>query len=43
MKVQAPSPALKTGFEKVGEQLTADWLKKAGPDGQAIVDAYKKM
>ena len=33
----------KTGFKKVGEQLTADWLKKAGADGQAIVDAYKKM
>ncbi|MHB2167055.1 TRAP transporter substrate-binding protein [Alsobacter sp. R-9] len=43
MKVQPPSPALKDGFKKVGEQLTADWLKKAGPDGQAAVDAYKKM
>jgi TRAP-type C4-dicarboxylate transport system substrate-binding protein len=43
MKVQAPSAALKTGFQKVGEQLTADWLKKAGADGQAIVEAYKKM
>jgi TRAP-type C4-dicarboxylate transport system substrate-binding protein len=43
MKVQAPSPALKTGFQKVGEQLTADWLKKAGAEGQGIVDAYKKM
>ncbi len=43
MKVQAPSPALASGFKKVGEQLTADWLKKAGGDGQAIVEAYKKM
>ena len=43
MKVQAPSPALKAGFQKVGEQLTQDWLKKAGADGQAIVEAYKKM
>ena len=42
MKVQPPGPELKTGLQKVGEQLTADWLKKAGPDGQAIVDAYKK-
>ena len=42
MKVQAPSPELKSGFQKVGEQLTQDWLKKAGPEGQAIVDAYKK-
>jgi TRAP-type C4-dicarboxylate transport system substrate-binding protein len=43
MIVQPPSPELKAGFQKVGEQLTADWLKKAGADGQAIVDAYKKM
>jgi TRAP-type C4-dicarboxylate transport system substrate-binding protein len=43
MKVLPPSAALATGFKKVGEQLTADWLKKAGADGQAIVDAYKKM
>jgi TRAP-type C4-dicarboxylate transport system substrate-binding protein len=43
MKVQPPSPALKSGFQKVGEQLAQDWLKKAGADGQAIVEAYKKM
>jgi TRAP-type C4-dicarboxylate transport system substrate-binding protein len=43
MKVQAPSPALASGFKKVGDQITADWLKKAGADGQAIIDAYKKM
>ena len=43
MKVLPPSPALASGFKKVGEQLTADWLKKAGPDGQAIVEAYRKM
>jgi TRAP-type C4-dicarboxylate transport system substrate-binding protein len=43
MKVQKPSPALAEGFKKVGEQLTADWLKNAGPEGQAVVDAYKKM
>ncbi|MEA2929218.1 MAG: hypothetical protein QOG38_1646 [Hyphomicrobiales bacterium] len=43
MKVQAPSAELASGFKKIGEQLTADWLKKVGPDGQAIVDAYRKM
>uniref|UniRef100_A0A9E7ZHC6 TRAP transporter substrate-binding protein n=1 Tax=Bosea sp. NBC_00436 TaxID=2969620 RepID=A0A9E7ZHC6_9HYPH len=43
MKVQPPSPELSAGFKKAGEQLTADWLKKAGAEGQAIVDAYKKM
>jgi len=43
MKVQKPSPALESGFKKIGEQLTADWLKRAGAEGQAVVDAYKKM
>src|SRR6267143_458947 len=42
MKVLPPPPALKTGLEKVGEQLTADWLKKAGADGEAVIAAYKK-
>lgn len=43
MKVSAPSPELAAGFKKAGETLTGDWLKKAGAEGQAIVDAYKKM
>ncbi|MDQ2080358.1 TRAP transporter substrate-binding protein [Xanthobacteraceae bacterium Astr-EGSB] len=43
MKVQPPSPALRDGLKKVGDQLTADWLKRAGADGQAVIDAYKKM
>jgi TRAP-type C4-dicarboxylate transport system substrate-binding protein len=43
MKVNAPSKELAAGFKKAGETLTADWLKKAGTEGQAIVDAYKKM
>lgn len=43
MTVEPPPAALKTGFQKIGEQLTADWLKKAGAEGQAMVDAYRKM
>lgn len=42
MKIQPPSAELKTGLQKVGEHLTQDWLKKAGSDGQAIIDSYKK-
>jgi TRAP-type C4-dicarboxylate transport system substrate-binding protein len=42
MKVQPPGPELAAGFRKLGEQLTADWLKKAGAEGQAIVEAYRK-
>jgi TRAP-type C4-dicarboxylate transport system substrate-binding protein len=43
MKVQPPGHELKAGLKKVGDQLTADWIKKAGPDGQAIIDKYKTM
>jgi TRAP-type C4-dicarboxylate transport system substrate-binding protein len=42
MKIQPPSAELKAGLQKVGEQLTQDWLKKAGPDGQAVIDSYRK-
>src|SRR6478736_3859969 len=42
MKVLPPPPALKAGLEKIGEQLTADWSKKAGADGEAVIAAYKK-
>jgi TRAP-type C4-dicarboxylate transport system substrate-binding protein len=43
MKVQPPSDKLKDDLKKVGETLTSDWLKRAGADGQAVIDAYKKM
>ena len=43
MKVQPPSDRLASDFRKIGEQLTADWIKKAGPAGEAVIDAYKKM
>jgi len=42
MQVLPPPPALKSGLEKIGQQLTADWSKKAGADGEAVIAAYKK-
>jgi TRAP-type C4-dicarboxylate transport system substrate-binding protein len=43
MKVLPPSDKLKDDLKKVGDTLTSDWLKRAGADGQAVIDAYKKM
>ena len=43
MQVLPPSPALAAGFRQIGEQLAADWLQRAGGDGQAVTDAYRKM
>jgi TRAP-type C4-dicarboxylate transport system substrate-binding protein len=43
MKVLPPSDALKAGLKKIGDQLTADWVKRAGDDGQVVISAYRKM
>ena len=42
MNVAPPSAQLKADFQKIGETMTEEWLKTAGPDGKAIVDAFKK-
>jgi TRAP-type C4-dicarboxylate transport system substrate-binding protein len=43
MNILPPPPQLTADLKKVGEVLVADWVKKAGANGQAVVDAYKKM
>ena len=43
MNIVEPSAALKSDMKKVGDTMLKEWLEKAGPEGQAIVDAYKKM
>ncbi len=42
MKVAPPSDALKKELLAIGQTMTADWLKTAGSDGQAIVTAFQK-
>jgi TRAP-type C4-dicarboxylate transport system substrate-binding protein len=41
LKVLSPSDSLKAGLRKIGERLTAEWLAKAGAEGQSILDEYK--
>src|SRR5205085_490780 len=43
MQILQPSPQLKTDMKKVGDQMLKEWLEKAGPEGQQLVDAYRKM
>ncbi|HZV93549.1 MAG TPA: TRAP transporter substrate-binding protein [Caldimonas sp.] len=43
MHIETPSPQLKADMKKVGDVMLKEWLQKAGPEGQEIVDAYKKM
>jgi TRAP-type C4-dicarboxylate transport system substrate-binding protein len=40
--VMEPSAELKAGLTKIGEQIAAEWVKSAGADGQAMLDAYRK-
>ncbi len=42
MQVLPPSAALKADLKKVGDVMLKEWLDKAGPEGQAVVDAYRK-
>jgi len=42
MSIVAPSEQLKADMKKVGDVMLKEWLDKAGPEGQALIDAYKK-
>jgi TRAP-type C4-dicarboxylate transport system substrate-binding protein len=42
MTILPPSAQLKADMKKVGDTMLQEWLQKAGPEGQAIVDAYRK-
>ena len=41
MTLTAISPAFSAELKKIGDQMLDDWLKKAGPDGKRIIDAYR--
>ncbi|MDI1340713.1 TRAP transporter substrate-binding protein [Polaromonas sp.] len=42
MTISAPSDSIKKELAAIGETMTAEWLKTAGPEGQAVIDAYRK-
>jgi TRAP-type transport system periplasmic protein len=43
MTIVAPTPQLTSDMKKVGDTMLKEWLEKAGPEGQAVIDAYKRM
>jgi TRAP-type C4-dicarboxylate transport system substrate-binding protein len=43
MKVQPASKQLTGDLKKIGVTMTDSWLKKAGPEGKAIVDSFNAM
>ena len=42
MQILPPSPQLKADMARVGDVLLKEWLEKAGPEGKALVDAYRR-
>ena len=42
MTIHTPSAQLKADMQKVGETMLKEWLDKAGPEGQALMGAYRK-
>jgi len=42
IKILTPSAKLAAEFEAVGKQMTEEWVKKAGADGEAILAGYRK-
>jgi TRAP-type C4-dicarboxylate transport system substrate-binding protein len=42
MNIVQPPAQLSTDLKKVGDVMLGEWLTKAGPDGKAVVDAYRK-
>ena len=40
--IPPPTPQLKADMKKVGDTMLKEWLEKAGPEGQALVDAFRK-
>jgi TRAP-type C4-dicarboxylate transport system substrate-binding protein len=41
MTIAAPSESIKKELAAIGDAMTTDWLKTAGPEGQAVIDAYR--
>ena len=42
MNIVAPPAALTADMKKVGDTMLKEWLDKSGPEGQAVIDAFRK-
>ena len=41
IKVLPPTEAMKAEMKVIGETMAAEWAKKTGPDGEAVLKAYR--
>lgn len=42
LKVEAPTPALRAELQKLGDTMAAEWIKRAGAEGEAMLKAYRQ-
>jgi TRAP-type C4-dicarboxylate transport system substrate-binding protein len=42
MKVLQPTSGMKAEVSKIGETMAAEWAKRAGADGEAVIAAFRK-
>jgi TRAP-type C4-dicarboxylate transport system substrate-binding protein len=42
MSVDREAAALKGELKAIGERMTDEWLRNAGPEGRAVIDAYHR-
>ena len=42
VNIVKPPAQLATDMKKAGDTMLAEWIKNAGAEGQAVVDAYRK-
>ncbi|NYT86113.1 TRAP transporter substrate-binding protein [Pollutimonas harenae] len=41
MEIIKPSAELMSGLDKVGDTMLTEWIKRAGPDGQQVIDKFQ--
>lgn len=42
IQVIQPNATMKGEMKKIGDSMTADWLKRAGPEGEAMLKTYQE-
>ncbi|MEL6477164.1 MAG: TRAP transporter substrate-binding protein [Pseudomonadota bacterium] len=41
--VSDPSPEMQDALDKIGAQMADEWVERAGADGEALLEAFRKM
>ena len=41
MQILDPDPALTRALQKIGEVMQQEWVKRAGPDGEKMINQYR--